>query len=155
MLSRLYGYNNSFRFPKISGKLSACANSGYQALSFSAHREPGYEANVVPYFGLHNGSANFPEQWVYMLLALTTTMLWWGALIWVVAHVLQTQIHHLLGLCIVGKTVPNVISTFCSAAQLASLPKTGLERGYLPSPQGISIRQWFPVVIRVGYMHSL
>ena len=36
--------HNSFRFPKISGKLSACANSGYQALSFPTHREPGYEA---------------------------------------------------------------------------------------------------------------
>ena len=33
----VYRYNtNSFQFPKISGKLSACA-SGYQALSFPAH----------------------------------------------------------------------------------------------------------------------
>jgi len=29
----------------ISGKLSACANSGYQALTFPTHQEPGYEAN--------------------------------------------------------------------------------------------------------------
>ena len=28
----------------MSGKLSACATSGYQALPLSAHREPGYEA---------------------------------------------------------------------------------------------------------------
>ena len=50
MLSQLYGYNTmfSFRFPKISGKLSACPNSGYQALSFPAHREPGYEARYKP-----------------------------------------------------------------------------------------------------------
>ena len=35
MSSWLYRYNtNSLRFPKISGKLSACANSGYQTLSF-------------------------------------------------------------------------------------------------------------------------
>ena len=38
--------HNSFQFTNISGKLSACANSGYQALSFPAHREPGYEASV-------------------------------------------------------------------------------------------------------------
>ena len=50
MLWQLYGYNTmfSFRFPKISGKLSACANSGYQALSFPTHREPGYEARYKP-----------------------------------------------------------------------------------------------------------
>ena len=48
MLSRLHGYNTVVsNSPKISGKLSACANSGYQALSFPAHREPGYEANVA------------------------------------------------------------------------------------------------------------
>ena len=47
MSSRLYGHNTIvYDFPKISGKLSACANSGYHALSFPAHREPGYEANV-------------------------------------------------------------------------------------------------------------
>ena len=38
--------HNSFQFTNISGKLSACANSGYQALSFPTHREPGYEASV-------------------------------------------------------------------------------------------------------------
>ena len=40
--------HNNFQFPKISGKLSACANSGYQALSFPGHREPGYEAKYPP-----------------------------------------------------------------------------------------------------------
>ena len=46
MSSQLYGYNTIVSdFPKISGKLTACANSGYQALSFPAHRgESGYEA---------------------------------------------------------------------------------------------------------------
>ena len=32
------------RSPHILGRLIACANSVYQALSFPAHREPGYEA---------------------------------------------------------------------------------------------------------------
>ena len=30
-------------FPRFLGKLRACANSRYQALSFPAHQEPGYE----------------------------------------------------------------------------------------------------------------
>ena len=33
---------------QISGKLSACANSGFWALSFPAHQEPGYEATQIP-----------------------------------------------------------------------------------------------------------
>ena len=45
MLSRLYGYTTIDS--EISGKLSACANSGYQALSFPGHREPGYEARLT------------------------------------------------------------------------------------------------------------
>ena len=44
MSSRLYEYNTIvFDF---SSKLSACANSENQALSFPAHREPGYEATA-------------------------------------------------------------------------------------------------------------
>ena len=31
----------SFPIPKISEKVSTCANSGYRALSFPAHQEPG------------------------------------------------------------------------------------------------------------------
>ena len=46
-VSRPVVKTDSLRFPKISGKLSACANSGYQALSFPAHREPGYEARCL------------------------------------------------------------------------------------------------------------
>ena len=48
MTSRLYGYKQIVpQFPKISGKLSACTNSGYQAL-FPAHQEPGDKASVSP-----------------------------------------------------------------------------------------------------------
>ena len=48
MSSRLYGYNTIVSdLPKISGKLSACTNSGYQALSFPSHQEPGYVAKLT------------------------------------------------------------------------------------------------------------
>jgi len=45
MPSRFYGYNT--RFSKISGKLSACTNSGYQALSFPAPKSLGMMLVVV------------------------------------------------------------------------------------------------------------
>ena len=41
-----WGYTVVHNFPKILGKLNACANSGYQALSFSGGAWPGYEASI-------------------------------------------------------------------------------------------------------------
>ena len=48
MSSWLYGYNTIVSdFPRFLGNISTCANSGYQAFSFLAHREPGYEATFI------------------------------------------------------------------------------------------------------------
>ena len=58
-------YNTVVRdFPKISGKLRACANSGYQALSFSGGRGLGTRL-TLGYIGLQRHHLLSVHAWTY------------------------------------------------------------------------------------------